>query len=261
MCIRDRDERIWFETPAGLERVLRRYALGMWRFEKVRVYRLPGYLVGIVFPEDPWIGENAVSEYLAQLFRKERRLMEPFIGETLVVPANLPFAEGVGLYGRHFTNVVTERGLRSLNSVFDLPPNLIPPSQYALRQLIDDLQPSLTLDLHEGFGAKFYLFARPQPTEDEWHIIHSMLNALRQHNLPYFTVREMQQELPEGRTYLHDAVIASRPEARTLQSYAAQYGAALTLETGLKAAFSDRMHMHVVASLEALHRMNIVVTS
>jgi len=250
---------IYVFSFGDLKGVCKDYGERIYAEWDVYVYRIGD--VGLAYStrcyHDPWAGENYVTEKLSKAAKAG--LLDELKGKRVLVPAMLPLSDGVGLFSRVYSLYVTSDGeVVSYNTVRR---ENVPKEVAAVAELVDRLKPTLTLDLHEGFGEKFYVFVNSKPGAAERKLLMGAFNRLRESKLELLSVEEMEK-LMRGmgdREFLEDGVVLSSGEKPTLSLYASKHGASFTFESGLMADLEKRIKMHKLAVIGALEALGEVL--
>mgnify|MGYP000430340790 CR=1 FL=1 len=219
-------------------------------------------------PIDPWKGEDLINEVLQRELDKDERLREKLEGMRIIMPANLPYSEGVDLFDRAFTSFVINGRVENYNSLFDIPDEKIPYDFKKLKEFINKISPKAVFDLHEGFGDKFYAFvpvSKEEFNRDYDEIFRKIKAELLRNGLKYLTVKEALNELPKERVYAYNdereiaVILHFGKRCRSLSCYAyKELGAfSITFETGLKARFKERVMMSYIATKTAISSLNL----
>jgi predicted deacylase len=213
--------------------------------------------------EVPWSG---CCYYIARALRSamgsEKDLVEALRGKRVVLPANLPLSEGSRLFHTALTLYVTEAGtLTNLNRMFDH--SHAPVEVACVRQLLDEVRPGLTLDLHEGFGSKFYQFVPTVTDFTVQELAKAIAGAVLRRGHAVSDLEELRplfmtpEELALAE-YAGDGIFVtslSLPgEGLALSHYALRHGPSLTTETGLHNALANRVQLQMWAAQAALDR-------
>ncbi|HIE30643.1 TPA: hypothetical protein EYP66_25570 [Candidatus Poribacteria bacterium] len=204
------------------------------------------------------IGEYGYSTRgLYGRFRKEESFLEPLKGRRIFFPSRAEGVEGTAPCQRAYTLIVSPEGeALHINRFHDTP--WAPVEVRCTRRLMAEIQPGLTLDLHEYGGNAFWLSARHQQCDDgqmwEGRIAHEMIQAVAQSGtelapadyLPgaFFTKGE------RGVFWLH---AQKRGEGLNLADFAAsKYGLSFTIETGMQRGFEQRVRAAMLAAQTAV---------
>lgn len=174
-------------------------------------------------------------------------VLEALKGRRVWYPSTYTDVPGSGLFERAYTLIVTPDGeVLHLNRFHDTP--WAPAEVRAVRRVMTELKPGLTLDLHEHGGDFYWFSARKQRTsEDEaWELrmaeaaILAVKGAGTKLAPDTYSPGSFFSRLQRG-IYWLDA--GKRGEGLNLADFAAQYhGPAFTVETGMRQPFADRVH-------------------
>jgi hypothetical protein len=144
----------------------------------------------------------------------------------------------------------------NLNRFFDRDD--APPEVACVRDLLDRVQPGLTLDLHEGFGDQFYLIVplSDDPLQDR--IARAMTQAVREQGGRLSRFEDLAPfwgpALATSFRDLGDGIYSGvhMTNAISLGSYARRHGASATTETGMDAPIEQRIDLLVHSVLAAV---------
>jgi hypothetical protein len=172
--------------------------------------------------------------------------LDPFRGRRIFFPSRAEDQEGAAPLERAYTLIVSLEGeVLHLNRFHDTA--WAPSEVRCARRLMAEIQPGLTLDLHEHGGNAFWMSARHQrDDEDEkWEkemareaaqaVTDSGSKLVEESYSPGSFFRKLQP----GVFWLEAAV---RGEGLNLVDYGAHvYGNAFTVETGMRLSFQERV--------------------
>ncbi len=196
-----------------------------------------------------------------EFLKAHPELVSQFAGKRIVCPANFTDeAESVRKYDRAFTAKITENGtFADMNRRFGGSGE--PFEVQVVRQQVDELDPYVVLDLHEGFGSTYYFFTSNYTTNERLrHYLDLMIAACK-------------DDFPQGPWRLQ-GVIDCVPEAAnqyieptpgviqdiqgprdsgtyegltgtSFSSYCSPYCPSVTLESGTDNTMQARVGMHV----------------
>jgi len=204
------------------------------------------------------IGEYGYSTHgLLGTFAKGDACLEPLQGRRIFFPSRDTSIEGTAPLQRAYTLIVTpDSEVLHINRFHDTP--WAPVECRCTRRLMAQIQPALTLDLHEYGGEAFWFSARHQQTaEDEtWEkrMAVAMLEAIAGSGAPMVSADYLHKSFFEkdedGVQWL---LAKNRGEGLNLADFAAdRYGPAFTIETGMKAGFQNRVAAAVLAAQTAV---------
>lgn len=201
-----------------------------------------------------------LGKHLGQLFKQNPSLIHQLKERRLLVPGGRLLFEAWDPFGpAGATRLITSYGgISNLDGLFGVP---CPPADVAsLRAMIDELQPALTLDLHEGGVDGFYMFSHYPQSSLEVEIAQAMSAAVAAHGGKLTLPEELAEywETYFGpdvqRLYTHEVanVLACTWFGRTLSGYSRKYGASLVTETGRDQPLSQRVELQVQAIVAAI---------
>ncbi|MDA0836903.1 MAG: hypothetical protein O3B01_12795 [Planctomycetota bacterium] len=232
-----------FDSPEELKDVLREHGDVVLENDKDFVAR---------------IGEYGYSLHgLHGRFQAGEDFLKPLRGKRVFFPSLTDDIEGTEPFTRAYTLIVTPEGeVLHINRFHDTEWG--PVESQCVRNLMAEIHPGLTLDLHEYDGDRFWLSARSQRTreDDEWEekIARATVGA----------ALEAGASLPDN-DYLPDTFFTKlengayrlnagiRGEGLNLTDFAAEkYGLAFTIETGMKCSFEHRVKISTLAAKTAV---------
>ncbi|MCA9859803.1 MAG: hypothetical protein KC438_08780 [Thermomicrobiales bacterium] len=175
-------------------------------------------------------------------------------GRWIVVPANAPGCDRRGILECGYSIRLTrDNFVGHYNRFFGHPE--APRGVAVVQAFIDDVQPGLTIDLHEGWNTRSYWFV-----SDEASAFASRSEQLEQHvcdaldaaGLPMSTLSELVPNMPaehllrftpksHGRLVWRWPPHQESPWGVALMPYAAQYGPAFQTEVGRWNSWEDRL--------------------
>lgn len=172
--------------------------------------------------------------------------LEPLKGKRLFWPSNYDDAPGAGPLQRAYTQIVTPDGeVLHLNRFHDAV--WAPVEVRCTRDLMAEIQPRLTFDLHEYGGDAFWMSARRQRTEadDVWEVrmaregARAVAAAGGKFPAPDYSPGGFFEKLEPGVFQLNPQ---DRGEGLNLIDFAARrYGPGFTIETGMRQDFAKRV--------------------
>lgn len=183
--------------------------------------------------------------------------IEPLKGRRIFCVAGDDRVEGSGPLQRAYSLIVDPEGqVLHINRFHDTP--WAPVEPRCTRELMTQINPRLTLDLHEHGGDAFWFSARHQQNDDDqsWEqrmadqIIHAVAESgaalMPEDHLPgsFFT---------KGQRSVYWLDPSKRGEGYNLADFGAlQYGPAFTIETGMRTGFDHRVQTSVLAARTAI---------
>jgi hypothetical protein len=125
-----------------------------------------------------------------------------------------------------------------------------------IRDLVDRVRPGLILDLHEGFGSKYYLIVplSDDPLQDA--VARAMTRSLSSRGFAWSTFEELAPfwgaDIAAGFQDLGDGIYSGKhmTDGMSLGSYGRRYGPTATTETGMDASVEQRIE-HILWSVLA----------
>jgi hypothetical protein len=128
----------------------------------------------------------------------------------------------------------------------------------SVRDLLNRVKPGLTLDLHEGFGEKFYLIVPLSDDPFQDRIARAMAGAVRDHGFALSSFDELAPDwgpkLAPAFHDLGDGIFSGEhmTSAISLGSYGRQFGPTVTTEAGMDASIEQRVDLIVWSVLAAV---------
>jgi hypothetical protein len=186
---------------------------------------------------------------------------EPFLdalrGRRIFYPSRATDQEGAAPLERAYTLIVSPPGeILHLNRFHDTA--WAPAEVRCIRALMAEIQPGLTLDLHEYGGDAFWMSARHQRQKDDeqWErrMAQGAVRAVAESGARLaeesYSPGSFFRSLERGAYWLEAAV---RGEGLNLVDYAAHvYGPAFTIETGMRQPFEQRVRASMAAAQAAI---------
>lgn len=204
------------------------------------------------------IGEYGYSTHgLLGKLDDRRDLLEPLIGRRIFFPSRSNDIEGTAPLQRAYTLIVAPDGeVLHINRFHDT--SWAPAEPRCTRDLMAEINPGLTLDLHEFGGSAFWFSARHQRNEDDEHWEQRMADKMIKAVTEAGVERMPEDYLPgsfftkqEPSVYWLNA--QERGEGLNLADFAAnRYGPAFTIETGMKGTFQHRVETSMLAATAAV---------
>ena len=218
-----------------------------------QVFAVGGELFAFSSPTLPNPGSFPLMQSLHERCCADATVAHALENHRVLLPALLPDIEECGAFARGYTVVVTEDGaVENLNRLFDHPAPLL--EVRIIRDLIDQVRPGLALDLHEGFGNKFYLIVGElAPDSLEERIAFGLRASVRAAGYAGMRLDEMAAQMPPrylaqmqdlGGGIINFATAASET---TFSGYCHKYGPAFTVEVGYENDLASRVAIHLAA--------------
>ncbi len=202
----------------------------------------------------PYMSFELSRNLLPQLTRRDSTLRSQLAGKRVLLPANIPYLEGRGFFdwGGNSAYITPNGEATHLNRLFDQ--DLAPVEVSSVKDFLNRIKPGLTLDLHEGFGSKFYLFV-PGADSRNLRVAEAMIRAVREIGIEPSTYDELKpfwgahaREI----TPVGNGIFTHVPSSTSLSGYAARYGPSVTTEPGMDAPVSVRVHAIEAAAIAAI---------
>lgn len=185
-------------------------------------------------------------------FPKGASFLEPLLGRRIWYASKRLDTPGSAPLERAYTLIVTPAGeILHLNRFHDT--RWAPAEVQCVRQLMAEVQPGLTFDLHEhDHGPHFWMSARKQKTDEgelwERRIATQAARAVAASGAELaaenYSPGTFFEKLERGVFWL-DA--GKRGEGLNLVDFAAaEYGLGFTIETGMQCPFAERVRQHLL---------------
>ena len=198
------------------------------------------------------IGEYGYANRgLYRRLEKADKAIEALKGRRIWYPSTYEDVPGSALFERAYSLVATPEGeVLHLNRFHDTA--WAPAEVRCIRQLMAEIKPGLTFDLHEHGGDWYWFSARKQRTnEDEaWELrmAGDMIKAVAASGVKLaaddYSPGSFFSKLERGVYWLDPT---KRGEGLNLADFAAyKYGPAFTVETGMRQPFTSRVRQHLL---------------
>lgn len=198
------------------------------------------------------IGEYGYANRgLYRSLKKEDKALEALKGRRIWYPSAYQDVSGSALFERAYSLVVTPDGeVLHLNRFHDTA--WAPAEVRCVRQLMAEIKPGLTFDLHEHGGDWYWFSARKQRTDDDeaWELrlagemIRAVTAAGAKLAADDYSPGAFFSKLERGVYWLDPS---KRGEGLNLVDFAAQkYGPGFTVETGMRQPFARRVDQHLL---------------
>ena len=202
-------------------------------------------------------GPREVEQRVNQVLRDHPELMSSLVGSRVVFPGNAGDSEGVWDFYRAFSAVISDDGIvADMNRQFGGVNE--PPEVSMLRQLVDDVQPGMVLDIHEGQGSTFYLFVPGYyQSEETQHYTKLIWDTMVAEGVKMFTVSDLAKALgPQTVKDLDEPlpgvlvgkIEGNRRAGTSFAGYCRRFGPSITFETGRWAPLAQRVGLHLLAA-------------
>lgn len=198
------------------------------------------------------IGEYGYANRgLYRQVEKGAEFLEPLRGRRIYFPSRTDDMPGAGPLERAYTLIVTpDAEVLHLNRFHDT--SWAPAEVRAIRELMAEVQPGLTFDLHEHGREFFWLSARQQRTEEDevWELrmAREAADAIASTGAEIapesYLPGAFFERIHPGVFWLHPG---QRGEGLNLADFAStEYGQSFTIETGMKGPFQKRVGQHLL---------------
>ena len=176
------------------------------------------------------------------------------LGKRIILPSNLHGVEGCGRFNRGYTVFVTPSGQAgNLNRFFGQA--TAPPEVRFVMHLFDRIQPGLVLDLHEGQGSAYYVFASGKYERRARILAQAMITSVKNAGYPVASLAELSHRvtpsLLEGMLDGGEGVIVADlgggDAGKSLATYTERPSVGFTCETGRWTSLASRVAQQVAA--------------
>lgn len=208
-------------------------------------------------PADPPIGPRQLEQALNVALADSQELAAKLVGKRVVFPSNAgPVAEGVEDYLRSFSATVRGRGIvADMNRGFGGSEE--PTEVELLRAFVDEVNPGLVIDLHEGQGSTYYVFVGAgSPHPETLPYARAVLEAMGSDGSPPVTLDDLEvsfgPRIREGLTEDQPGLLVGRVQNTALDgtsfgNYCDKYCPAITTETGRWGSLTARVERQLAA--------------
>jgi hypothetical protein len=220
-------------------------------------------------PATTWTSTQITRHALPALLADNPSLASRLRHTRVFVPGNVAVDDGRNPYshGGH-TAYVGDGYVAHFNRFFDRPD--APVEVAAVRALVDQVRPGLTLDLHEGFSDGYYLFIHSAHSARLTEMARVMISAVRAAGGRVATRAELEPvwgaKTSAGIDTIDDGIFTLGPPSAGQRSsfagYCEEFGLALTTEPGMEATVAERVSMietgvrAVIERFTAMHRQS-----
>jgi hypothetical protein len=198
------------------------------------------------------IGEYGYANRgLTGRLKKGDKALEALKGRRVWYPSTYQDVPGSALFERAYILIVTPDGeVLHMNRFHDTA--WAPAEVRCIRQLMAEIKPGLTFDLHEHGGDSYWFSARKQRTDDdeawELRLAGAMIKAVATSGAKLaaedYSPGAFFSKIERGVYWLDPS---KRGEGLNLADFAAQkYGLGFTVETGVRQPFARRVDQHLL---------------
>ncbi|MBT4098909.1 MAG: hypothetical protein HOM68_24610 [Gemmatimonadetes bacterium] len=184
------------------------------------------------------------------IYRDQPEILAPLLGRRVYQPAGQIGVEGTNLFDRAYTLIVSLEGeILHINRFHDTA--WAPVEPRVTRQLLDEVRPGISFDLHESAGMddRFWLSARTQPDPEsqiwEQKAATATIQAIAASGAALATEEDAPSkwfDMSEQAVFWLDAT--RRGEGFNLMDYCSrEYGLAFGTEMGMFGTFDGRVDM------------------
>ena len=187
---------------------------------------------------------------MKQFHRDQPEILAPLLGRRVYQPAGQIGVDGTNLFDRAYTLIVSLEGeILHINRFHDT--DWAPVEPRVTRQLLDEVRPGISFDLHESAGMddRFWLSARtqPDPESQEWEAkaATATINAIAASGATLASEKDAPSkwfDMSEQAVFWLDAT--RRGEGFNLMDFCSRtYGLAFGTEMGMFGTFDGRVDM------------------
>ena len=188
------------------------------------------------------------------------------VGRRIILPSNLDEIEGCGRFTRGYTVFMSPSGRAgNLNRFFgeDNPP----PEVRFVKQLYDRTRPGLVLDLHEGQGSAYYVFASGQYEHRAKTLAQAMISGVKNAGYPVTSLGELVPRITPGLSHLMRdggegiiiADLGGGDTGKSLATYTERPSVGFTMETGRWTSLRARVAQQVIAAQATVLQYEIML--
>jgi hypothetical protein len=253
-------EEVTFENNAQLKALLKTRGQTVYEDQDLVLSAIGDLVFGAMEPSPEYLGPSEVWLRVKRLLVESQTLRVRLAGLRVVVPTNMPDSEGCGLFDRAYTCYVTKDGvLKNFNRLFGIPS--APQEIRCVQELMDQVKPGLSLDLHEGFGGGFYLIVPPFHGDRlAENIAAFMVNEAKDKGYRIYGLSELKKKFPDGGVNMRDIgegvleeEVSKSDMQETFMAYArSKYGLGFGVEAGRQATLERRGLLHFYAAQTAV---------
>lgn len=194
---------------------------------------------------------------LQRLASEQPEVLEPLRGRRVWMTPGQTGVAGTGDFGRAYTLIISLEGeILHINRFHDTA--WAPVEARVTRDLMAQIHPGLTLDLHEHGGDGFWFSARHQGNDDderwEQHMADAMIAAVTDSGAALMPDDYLPGSFftkSQNSVYWLDP--RKRGEGFNLSDFGAlHYGPAFTVETGMTTGFDNRVRSSILAAQTAI---------
>ncbi|MBQ3122970.1 MAG: hypothetical protein IJP24_04770 [Firmicutes bacterium] len=209
-------------------------------------------------------GFRQSERYVNEFIDKNPQLLDEFVGRRVICPANMvPESETVRSYERAFTAEISRTGIVADNNRRFGSDNENPEVRIC-RELCDEANPALVLDLHEGMSNTYYFFVSNYTTDPRTKFFVDRMAAACAEEFPAgpWTLSDLCGIMPECKIEFREPIpgvlehIPGGKQPKVIGSgftdYAAKYCPSTTVEAGTAASLEQRVKVHLICAKAAL---------
>jgi hypothetical protein len=217
-----------------------------------------GELVFASTPAVGWHSSNLARRRIPRLVLEHPEVRTRLAGRRIIMPGNVGYQEDRNPYdwGGHTAYVGVSGYAAQFNRFFDRDD--APIEVTVPRSLATELRPGLTIDLHEGFSNRYYVFATTEASRD---LCTAMIAGVRAVGGPIASFGDLAPSWGESVSNITDlgdgVFLLAEPgttSAATFAGFCAQYGPSLTTEPGMEASVAQRVDWIVAGVQETIRR-------
>ncbi|MGQ4892485.1 MAG: hypothetical protein ACP6IP_08360 [Candidatus Njordarchaeia archaeon] len=257
-------------TSEDVFRVIRNHADWVFESNKFIIGAFWNIAVSYMPPQDDWSGENVINQKLQEFINTYDHVKEHLEGLRVLIPPNLPKSDGIGELGRTFTSFVLDGKVYNFNSMFHIEDvEKLPEEFVAVKTFLENLKPRYVLDLHEGYGSKFYQYIPLDASRKDKQITLARIaiDGVKNSGFEVSTVLELKELKGSPTNFVYgeddaDAIVIMEDGlGKTLVGFAFHKLGSLssTFETGLKAPLIKRVLSHYYAVLNVLDKLEELI--
>ena len=206
-------------------------------------------------PGPDTVGPREIWSALSELLPQHPDVIETLLGKRIILPSNLEGIEGCGAFDRAYTIFITPSGQAgNLNRYFgewDQPPEV-----RFIQQLYEEIRPGLVLDLHEGQGSDYYVFASGEYEARARRLAEAMIGGVHGAGHPTTNLDRLRsritpsmlERMGDGGEGIIVADLGGGDAGKSLATFTERPSVGFTTETGRWTSLATRVGQQVVAA-------------
>ena len=256
---------VTLEDHDQADELLREVGKPILDIENLLVTKVGDFFFAFKRPASDTVGPREIWQQLGEVMPELPEITQQLQGKRIILPSNLQGIEGCGIFDRAYTVMLTPSGLPgNLNRFFGIEDQ--PEETSAIQNLIDKIKPGLTLDLHEGQGSDYYVFASGEFDQNTRTLAKAMIDGIVADGHQVTSLSDLAPRLSpsimvkliDGGPGVLAGELGGSDAGISCSGYASQYGVGMTTETGRWTALSTRVSQQVTAVKAAVKAYEIL---